>query len=101
MFQANAVRGGPSQFPRLNALYTHVLTTMDWEPRPELFIPQTPFVNACAYGMERPFIVINSGALELLTDDDMRALVGLEAGEVARGHGIDPTPLVLVLAESL
>src|SRR5436190_16118910 len=53
LFQADAVRVGATQFPRLNQLYTDVLTTMDWEPRPELFVSQTPFVNAGAFGMER------------------------------------------------
>ena len=74
LFQANAVRVGPTQFPRMNALYADVLTTLDWPERPELFVSQTPFVNAGAYGMERPFIVINSGALKLLDDDEMRTL---------------------------
>src|ERR1044072_4471372 len=64
LFQADAVRVGPKQFPRLNDLYTDVLTTLDWDPRPELFVSQTPFVNAGAYGMVSPFIVINSGALK-------------------------------------
>src|SRR5437016_4637131 len=42
LFQANAVRVGPSQFPRLNALYTDVLTTMDWEPGPERLAAHVP-----------------------------------------------------------
>src|SRR5882672_4338683 len=66
LFQADAVRVGPKQFPHLNDLYTDVLTTLDWEPRPELFVSQTPFVNAGAYGMDQPFIVINSGALKTM-----------------------------------
>src|SRR5207244_11421584 len=90
-----------SQFHRVNALYTDVLTTMDWEPRPELFISQTPFVNAGAYGMERPFIVINSGALKLLDDDEMRALLGHELGHVMSGHALYHTLLVLILNVSL
>src|SRR3989441_1162127 len=101
LFRATAVRGGSSQSPRLNALYTDVLTTMDWEPRPELFISQTPFVNAGAYGMERPFIVINSGALKLLDDDEMRALLGHEVGHVMSGHALYHTLLVLILNVSL
>src|SRR6266480_3461235 len=58
IFQADAVRVGPTQFPRLNQLYTDVLTSMDWSERPELFVSQTPFANAGAFGMDRPFIVI-------------------------------------------
>ena len=97
LFQANAVRVGPTQFARLNALYTDVLTSMDWQVRPELFVSQTPFVNAGAYGMDRPFIVINSGALNLLDDDEMRTLLGHELGHVMSGHALYHTILILIV----
>jgi Zn-dependent protease with chaperone function len=100
-FQADAVRVGPTQFPRLNALYTDVLTSLDWEVRPELFVSQTPFVNAGAYGMDRPFIVINSGALKLLDDDEMRNLLGHELGHVMSGHALYNTILFLIIYVSL
>lgn len=101
LFQANAVRVGPTQFPRMNALYTDVLTTMDWSVRPELFVSQTPFANAGAYGMDKPFIVINSGALTLLDDDELRVLLGHELGHVMSGHALYHTVLVLILNVSL
>ncbi len=101
LFQADAVRVGPTQFPRLNALYTDVLTTLDWPDRPELFVSQTPFANAGAFGMERPFIVINSGAVTLLDDDEMRALLGHELGHVMSGHALYHTLLVILLNFSL
>lgn len=101
LFQANAVRVGPNQFPRLNALYTEVLTTLDWPDRPDLFVSQTPFVNAGAFGMERPFIVINSGAHALLNDDEMRVLLGHELGHVVSGHALYHTILVLIVNASL
>jgi Zn-dependent protease with chaperone function len=88
---------GATQFPRLNQLYTDVVTTMDWPDRPDLFVSQTPFVNAGAFGMDKPFIVINSGALKLLDDDEMRALLGHELGHVMSGHSLYRTILVLIL----
>lgn len=97
LFQAGAVRVGPTQFPRLNALYADVLTTLDWPTRPPLFVSQTPFVNAGAYGMDQPFIVINSGALKLLDDDEMRSLLGHELGHIMSGHALYRTILVLIL----
>ena len=97
LFQANAVRVGPTQFPKLNALYADVLTSLDCKERPELFVSQTPFVNAGAYGMERPFIVINSGALKLLDDEEMRALLGHELGHVMSGHALYHTILVIIV----
>src|SRR5207302_8470642 len=95
--QDKAVRVGPTQFPRMNQLYTDVLTTMDWPDRPELFVSQTPFVNAGAFGVERPFIVINSGALKLLDDDEMRTLLGHELGHIMSGHALYHTILVLIV----
>lgn len=97
LFQADAVRVGPTQFPRMNQLYTDVLTTMDWSERPELFVSQTPFANAGAYGMDKPFIVINSGALKLLDDDELRDVLGHELGHVMSGHALYHTLLVLLL----
>jgi Zn-dependent protease with chaperone function len=97
LFQADAVRVGPTQFPRLNQLYTDVLTSLDWPTRPELFVSQTPFVNAGAFGMDKPFIVLNSGALRLLDDDELRALLGHELGHIMSGHALYRTILILIL----
>ena len=101
LFQADAVRVGPTQFPRLNQLYADVVTSMDWPERPELFVSQTPFANAGAFGMDKPFIVINSGTLKLLDDDELRNVLGHELGHVMSGHALYHTILVLILNVSL
>src|SRR5437660_403054 len=101
LFQADAVRVGPTQFPRLNQLYVDVVTSMDWPERPELFVSQTPFANAGAFGMDKPFIVINSGTLKLLDDDELRNVLGHELGHVMSGHALYHTILVLILNVSL
>src|ERR1043166_2454689 len=44
LFQANAVRVGPTQFPVLQTLMAEVTTTMDWPEVPQLYVTQTPFV---------------------------------------------------------
>ncbi|MBI4500579.1 MAG: M48 family metallopeptidase [Gemmatimonadetes bacterium] len=97
LFQANAVRVGPTQFPVLHTLLTEVATTMDWPDVPELYVTQTPFVNAAAVGIDRPFIVLNSAAIELLDHDELRVLVGHELGHVMSGHALYRTVLILIL----
>jgi Zn-dependent protease with chaperone function len=97
LFQANAVRVGPTQFPRVHAAFTDVCATMDWEPRPDLFVSQTPMVNAGAFGMDRPFIVLNSGALNLLDDEELHAILGHELGHVISGHALYRTILFIIL----
>lgn len=97
LFQANAVRVGPTQFPVLHGLITEVSATMDWPDPPEVYVTQTPFVNAGAVGVDRPFIVLNSGAVSLLDTDELRALVGHELGHVMSGHALYRTVLILIL----
>jgi Zn-dependent protease with chaperone function len=96
-FQANAVRVGPRQFPRIHERYLEVLETLDAPDHYELFVSQTPIVNAGAYGMEKPFIVLNSGAVRLLDDEELTYLIGHEVGHVLSGHVLYRTMTVLLL----
>ncbi len=97
MFQANAVRVGSNQFPKLHSLMLEVQDTLDWKQEVPLFVSQTPLVNAGAYGVDEPFIVLNSGAVKLLDYDEMRALIGHELGHVMSGHALYRTILVIIL----
>jgi len=96
-FQANAVRVGERQFPKLHAQYMDVLETLDAPGQYGLFVSQTPLVNAGAYGMDKPFIVLNSGALALLDQDELTYLIGHEVGHVMSGHVLYRTMTVLLL----
>ena len=95
-FQANAVRVGRKQFPDIHTQYQEVLKTLD-APHYDLFISQTPLVNAGAYGMKKPFIVLNSGAVRLLNRDEMTFLLGHELGHIMSGHVLYRTMTVLLL----
>ncbi|MFQ5551411.1 MAG: hypothetical protein ACE5FJ_09265, partial [Gemmatimonadales bacterium] len=74
LFQANAVKVGPKQFPKLHTMLVEVCETMDFEEHPDLFVSQTPLVNAGAVGIDEPFVLLNSGALSILTDDETRVI---------------------------
>jgi Zn-dependent protease with chaperone function len=74
-----------------------VCATLDWEPRPEVYVSQTPFANAGAFGMNRPFIVLNSGALALLDEEELRAILGHELGHIISGHALYRTILQILL----
>jgi Zn-dependent protease with chaperone function len=54
-------------------------------------------VNAGAVGFEHPFIILNSGAVEMLNDDEMRWLIGHELGHVISGHALYRTITILIL----
>jgi Zn-dependent protease with chaperone function len=101
LFQGNAVRIGPNQFPKLWHLHTEVTTTFDAPFVPELYISQTPFFNAGAYGMDSPFIVVNSAAVELLDDDELRIVLAHELGHVLSGHALYRTIAAILALVSL
>ncbi|MGI9040713.1 MAG: M48 family metallopeptidase [Gemmatimonadales bacterium] len=101
LFQGNAIRVGPSQFPKLWHLHTEVCTTFDWPAVPELYVSQTPFFTAGAYGIDQPFVVIHSAAIELLDDDELRVLLAHELGHVISGHALYRTIAAILALISL
>jgi Zn-dependent protease with chaperone function len=96
-FRANAVRVGPKQFPRMHTLWLGVLDTLDAQEEYELFIAQTPEVNAGAYGLDRPWVLLLSGSLRLLDDDEISSIMGHELGHVLSGHALYHTMLEILL----
>lgn len=96
-FQANAVRVTPNQFPKVHALYTEVLKTLDAPEEYPLFVSQTPIVNAGAWGMNEPFIVLNSGLLILLDDDQLSYVMAHEVGHIMSDHVLYKTMTALLI----
>lgn len=97
LFLANAVKIGPTQRPKLWAQYEEVLKTLDWPEVPELYVTQTPLVNAAAVGFDKPFIVLNSGLMELLNEDERRDILGHELGHIMSGHTTYTTIAIIIL----
>jgi Zn-dependent protease with chaperone function len=96
-FQANAVRVSEKQFPHVHGLYREVCRTMDPEREYPIYVSQTPIVNAGAYGMEQPFIIMNSGTIRLLTDEELAFVLGHELGHIMSDHVLYRTMTVLLL----
>ena len=86
LFLSNAVRCGPTQHPRLHAMVGELCATLDLLPVPELYVTQSPVINAGAIGFERPFIVLNTATLEQLAEDEQRVVVAHELGHILSGH---------------
>lgn len=96
-FKANAVRVGESQYSWVHERLIRVCEVLDVEKPPEVYISQTPVVNAGAVGLGEPFIVLNSSMLEVLSPDEMEAVLGHEVGHILSGHVLYRTLLILLL----
>ncbi len=96
-FQANAVRVSPRQYGWIYDLHLGVLDTLDLGWEPELYISQTPVVNAGALGVDKPFVLINSGALDILEREELETVLAHEVGHIASDHVLYRTVFVLLL----
>jgi Zn-dependent protease with chaperone function len=88
VYVASAVRVGPSQFRELHDIVEDATAALDLDAAPELYVVQNPAVNAMTLGIDRPWIVITTGALDLFDDEELRFLIGHECGHVLSGHAV-------------
>lgn len=97
IFLADAVKVGPTQRPALDAMYAEVLATLDAPMHYELYVSQNPIANAYCIGFDRPFVVVNSGMIELLEPEERRAVLAHEVGHAMSGHATYTTLALLFL----
>ena len=84
---ASAVRVTPKQLPRIHALLKEACTVLDL-PLPNLFVSQTPIANAFALGRDNPTMVLHTGLVELLTEEELLAVIAHEMGHIHCGHTV-------------
>jgi Zn-dependent protease with chaperone function len=94
MFLGSSVRASEQQFPRLHQMLLDGGYVLDLPREPELFIMQNPEVNAMALGTDKPFIVITTGLIDLMDEEETRFVIGHELGHVLSGHTIYRTMLL-------
>lgn len=90
---ASSVRVGPKQYPQLDRIRNEVAATFDLAEVPELFVERSAQAYAYTYGIDKPFIVISTGSVDLLDNESLRFLIGHETGHVMSGHALYNTLL--------
>jgi Zn-dependent protease with chaperone function len=97
-YLAGAVRVSERQFPHIHEMVRDGAYILDLPEVPECYVLQTPLVNAMALGRDKPFIVLNSGMVELLDPEELRAVIGHELGHILSGHAVYRTMLLFLIA---
>ncbi|MEU4239949.1 M48 family metallopeptidase [Actinoplanes sp. NPDC026619] len=97
-FLAGAIRVDHRQYPRVYQRFTEAASALDVAELPELFVSQSPVINGQAIGLNKPFIVITTAAVEKLDDDELRAVLGHELGHVLSGHAVYKTIMMILTA---
>lgn len=95
-FLGGAIRVDHRQFPRVHRLFAESAATLDLAELPELYVQLDRSLNGMCIGLANPFIVVNSGALELLDDEELRHLLGHELGHLMSGHAVYRTMIIIL-----
>ena len=69
---------------------------LDLEKVPPMYVTQNPQPNAMCIGLDEPIIVVTTGLVELLDEEEMRAVVGHEVGHALSGHSVYRTILLFL-----
>lgn len=93
VFLGSAVRVDERQFTRLHGLLGEVARTLDAPELPEMYVVANPVPGALTIGMNKPFIVLNSGLVDLLDDEELRFVIAHELGHAMSGHAVYQTLL--------
>ncbi|MFE4048063.1 M48 family metallopeptidase [Streptomyces sp. YIM B13518] len=96
LFLSDSVRVSDRQFTHLNDMLRDACYILDLEKVPPMYVKQDPNPNAMCIGMDEPIIVVTTGLVELLDEEEMRAVVGHEVGHALSGHSVYRTILLFL-----
>lgn len=72
-------------FPRLKEMLRYATRILDMD-EPELYVTTHPMPNAFTYGQTKPFIVLTSGLIETMGEEELFFVLGHELGHIKCGH---------------
>ncbi|MCC3471234.1 MULTISPECIES: M48 family metallopeptidase [unclassified Microcoleus] len=86
---ASSVLVSENQLPHLHQLLVDACKTLDLEV-PQLYVRQHPMPNAYTFAMrgKQPFVVMHTSLIDLLTDEEVKAVIAHELGHLKCEHGV-------------
>lgn len=100
---ASSVLVSEKQLPHLHRSLLEACKILDLEP-PQLYVQQNPTPNAYTFAMrgKQPFVMLHTSLIEMLTPEEIQAVIAHELGHLKCEHGVYLTMAnVLVLAANL
>jgi Zn-dependent protease with chaperone function len=100
---ASSILVGEKQLPDLHKLLLEACQILDIDP-PQLYVRQHPAPNAYTFAMrgKQPFVVIHTSLIEILTPEEIQAVIAHELGHLKCDHSVYLTPVnLLILAAAI
>ncbi|RKN36787.1 M48 family metallopeptidase [Streptomyces hoynatensis] len=96
LFLSDSVRVGERQFTHLHELLLDACYVLDADKVPPMYVTQDPVPHAMCVGLDQPVIVLTTGLVELLDEEEMRVAIGHEVGHALSGHAVYRTLLLFL-----
>lgn len=99
---ASSILVGKGQLPDLHELLLDACKTLDLEA-PQLYVRQHPAPNAYTFAMrgKQPFVMLHTSLIDILTPEEIQAVIAHELGHLKCDHSLYLTPVnLLILAAS-
>jgi Zn-dependent protease with chaperone function len=96
LFLSDSVRVNERQFVHLHEMLLDACYILDLERVPPMYVTQDPKPNAMCIGLDQPIIVVTTALVELLDEEEMRAVIGHEVGHALSGHAVYRTILLFL-----
>ena len=93
--QSSYVRVGGSQLPSLERLFERAASALGLDELPELYVYQGADVNAHTGGVENHFVAISSSLCDVMSDEELVAVMAHELSHVQSQHVLYKTAVRL------
>lgn len=86
---ASSILVSEQQLPHLHELLLEACKVLDLEP-PQLYVRQHPVPNAYTFAIrgKQPFVVVHTSLIELLTPEEIQAVIAHELGHLKCEHSV-------------
>lgn len=93
LFLSSTIKCGPTQFSRVHSLLGEAARILDAEFIPDIFVANSPVLNAGAIGVDKPFISLHSELVRHFSDEELLAVIAHELAHIMSGHVLYKTLL--------
>ena len=101
---ASSIQVNARQLPDIHTLVVEACQILDLDV-PQIYIRQNPVPNAYTFAIrgQKPFIVLHTSIIELLTPEELQAVIAHELGHLKCDHGVYLTlaNLLMLAADQL
>ena len=85
-YTGSNIRVSEKNYPDIYEVLKEACKIINLSPLPDLYISWSYDINALTTGVEQPIIVLNSGAVDLLSREELLYIVGHEVGHIKSQH---------------